>query len=136
VFKTTINLLSNTNFSVDLIQSNGAAGEFKDLATDITKLVGTPNVADFFPILKMLDPQGLKRRQTKNVKKVLDIFKDLINQRLKTRENKSVDTCKDMLDAMLNISKENEFMDKNMIQHLSLVSIIFPSSFPIINLEL
>ncbi|KEH15729.1 cytochrome P450 family protein, partial [Medicago truncatula] len=106
VFKTTINLLSNTIFSVDLIQSNGAAGEFKDLATDITKL--------------MLDPQGLKRRQTKNVTKVLDIFGDLINQRLEKRECTRVDTCKDMLDAMLNISKDNEFMDKNMIQHLSL----------------
>ncbi|KEH15730.1 cytochrome P450 family protein [Medicago truncatula] len=52
VFKTTINLLSNTIFSVDLIQSNGAAGEFKDLATDITKLAGTPNVADFFSCIE------------------------------------------------------------------------------------
>ncbi|XP_004496721.1 geraniol 8-hydroxylase-like [Cicer arietinum] len=119
VFKTTINLLSNTIFSVDLIHSNGAAGEFKDLVTDITKLVGTPNVADFFPILKMLDPQGVKRRQTKNVRKVLDIFEDLVSQRLKMREGTSVDSHKDMLDAMLNISKENEFMDTNMIQHLS-----------------
>ncbi|MCI67740.1 geraniol 8-hydroxylase-like, partial [Trifolium medium] len=33
VFKTTINLLSNTIFSVDLIQSNGEAGEFKDVVT-------------------------------------------------------------------------------------------------------
>ena len=125
VFKTTINLLSNTIFSEDLIQSNGAAGEFKDLATDITKLAGTPNLADFFPLLKMLDPQGLKRRQTKNVRKVLDIFGELINQRLKMREGTCLDTSKDMLDAMLNISKENEFMDKNLIQHLSLVSIVY-----------
>jgi hypothetical protein len=73
----------------------------------------------------MLDPQGLKRRQTKNVRKVLDIFGDLINQRLKMREGTCVDTNKDMLDAMLNISKDNEFMDKNMIQHLSHVCIIF-----------
>ncbi|KAK2404830.1 hypothetical protein P8452_10424 [Trifolium repens] len=119
VFKTTINLLSNTIFSMDLIHSNGAAEEFKDVVTNITKLAGTPNVADFFSALKMLDPQGLKRRQTKNVRKVLDIFGDLINQRLKTRGGTCVDTNKDMLDAMLNISKDNEFMDKNMIQHLS-----------------
>ncbi|WJX14716.1 hypothetical protein P8452_04936 [Trifolium repens] len=119
VFKTTINLLSNTIFSVDLIQSNGEAGEFKDLVTNITKLVGSPNVADFFPILKMVDPQGVKRKQAKNVKKVLDIFEDLVNQRLKTREGACVDTNKDMLDAMLNISKDNGFMDKNMILHLA-----------------
>jgi hypothetical protein len=48
VFKTTINLLSNTVFSMDLIHSNGAAEEFKDVVTHITKLAGTPNVADFF----------------------------------------------------------------------------------------
>ncbi|XP_004496849.1 geraniol 8-hydroxylase-like [Cicer arietinum] len=119
VFKTTINFLSNTIFSMDLISSNGAAGEFKDLVTDITKLAGTPNVADFFPLLKMLDPQGIKRRQTKNVRKILDIFEDLINQRLKIREGTGVYNNKDMLDAMLNISKENEFMDKNIIQRLS-----------------
>ncbi|KAK2458274.1 geraniol 8-hydroxylase [Trifolium repens] len=103
---------------MDLIHSNGAAEEFKDVVTNITKLAGTPNVADFFSALKMLDPQGLKRRQTKNVRKVLDIFGDLINQRLKMREG-TCDTNKDMLDAMLNISKDNEFMDTNMIQHLS-----------------
>ncbi|PNX56359.1 geraniol 8-hydroxylase-like, partial [Trifolium pratense] len=61
----------------------------------------------------------VKRKQAKNVRKVLDIFEDLINQRLKTREGSCVDTNKDMLDAMLNISKDNEFMDKNMIQHLA-----------------
>ncbi|CAK8573712.1 unnamed protein product [Lathyrus sativus] len=118
-FKTTINLLSNTIFSVDLIQTNGEAGEFKDLVTDITKLVGTPNLADFFPVLKMIDPQGVKRRQTENVKKLFDIFQDLVIQRLKMRESTCVDTNKDMLDSMLNIFKENEFIDNNMIKHLS-----------------
>lgn len=128
VFKTTINLLSNTIFSVDLIHSTGAAGEFKDVVTDITKLVGTPNLADYFPILRLLDPQGVKRRQTKNVKKVLDMFEALVNQRLKMRKDTGLDTQKDMLDAMLNISKENELMDKNMIAHLSHVCILL--SFP------
>ncbi|KAJ1423813.1 Cytochrome P450 [Sesbania bispinosa] len=70
VFKTTFNLLSNTIFSIDLFQSTGAAREFKDVLTDTLKLMGTPNLADFFPVLRMVDPQGLKRRQTKNVKKV------------------------------------------------------------------
>lgn len=125
VFKTTINLLSNTIFSVDLIQSAGAAGEFKDLVINITKLVGTPNLADYFPILKTLDPQGIKRRQTKNVQKVLDIFAGLVDQRLKQREDTHthVNVHDDMLDALLDISRENHMMDKTMIQHLSHVCI-------------
>ncbi|XP_004511453.1 geraniol 8-hydroxylase-like [Cicer arietinum] len=119
VFKTTINLLSNTIFSVDLVQSAGIAGEFKDLVTNITKFVGTPNLADYFPILKRVDPQGIKRRQAKNVEKVLDIFDRLVNQRLKLRENTNVDSHNDMLDALLNISTENKMMDKTIIEHLS-----------------
>ncbi|KAK2457539.1 geraniol 8-hydroxylase [Trifolium repens] len=119
VFKTTINLLSNTIFSEDLIQSTGTAGEFKDLVTNITKLVGSPNIADFFPLLKVIDPQGVKRQQTKNVAKVLDVFDRLIRKRLKLRESEDSNTHNDMLDALLNISKENEMMDKNMIEHLA-----------------
>ncbi|XP_061338646.1 geraniol 8-hydroxylase-like [Gastrolobium bilobum] len=119
VFKTTINLLSNTIFSVDLIQSTGTEEEFKDLIMNITYLVRTPNLADYFPVLKMVDPQGIKRRQAKNVRKVLDIFDHLVNQRLKLREGADFDTNNDMLDSLLNISQENKLMDKTMIEHLS-----------------
>ena len=51
-FKITINLLSNTIFSEDFAQTSGTAGEFKDVVTNITKLVGLPNVADFFPMFR------------------------------------------------------------------------------------
>ncbi|KAH1042012.1 hypothetical protein GYH30_024365 [Glycine max] len=115
-FKTTINLLSNTIFSVDLIHSTGKAEELKDLVTNIIKLVGTPNLVDFFPVLKMVDPQSIKRRQSKNSKKVLDMFNHLVSQRLKQREDGKVHN--DMLDAMLYISNDNKYMD-NMIEHLS-----------------
>ncbi|RDX88849.1 Geraniol 8-hydroxylase, partial [Mucuna pruriens] len=118
-FKTTINMLTNTIFSEDLVLSKDSAGEFKDLVTNITKLVGSPNIAEFFPVLKQIDPQGVKRQQTKNVAKVLDIFDGLIRQRLKLRESIGSNTHNDMLDALLDISKENEMMDKTMIQHLA-----------------
>ncbi|KAK7268394.1 hypothetical protein RIF29_21092 [Crotalaria pallida] len=118
-FKITINLLSNTIFSEDLVHSSGTAGEFKELITNITKLVGSPNIADFFPQLKIIDPQSVKRQQSKNVAKVLDIFDHLIRKRLKLRGCIGSDTYNDMLNALLNISKENEMMDKTMIEHLA-----------------
>lgn len=117
-FKTSINLLSNTIFSEDLAKSTGSAGEFKELVTNITKTVGTPNLADFFPVLKMIDPQGIKRQNTKNISKVLDIFDRLIKQRLKLRESTGSDTHNDMLDALLNISKENKMVDKTTMERL------------------
>ncbi|RZB91105.1 Geraniol 8-hydroxylase [Glycine soja] len=94
----------------------GKAEELKDLVTNIIKLVGTPNLVDFFPVLKMVDPQSIKRRQSKNSKKVLDMFNHLVSQRLKQREDGKVHN--DMLDAMLYISNDNKYMD-NMIEHLS-----------------
>ncbi|MED6139664.1 hypothetical protein PIB30_085971 [Stylosanthes scabra] len=117
-FKATLNLLSNTIFSIDLVESTDAAGEFKDVVTHITNLVGTPNLADFFPVLKKIDPQGINRRQAKNVRKVLDIFDRLINQRLKLREGNGFDRKNDMLDVLLTISKDNKLIDKTVIEHL------------------
>lgn len=134
-FKITINLLSNTIFSEDLVHSSGTAGEFKDLITNITKLVGSPNIADFFPVLKTIDPQGVKRQQTKNVAKVLHIFDRLIRQRLKHRESTGSDTHNDMLNALLNISKENEMMDKTMIEHLAHVCSFLHSLFTILQVQ-
>ncbi|XP_061354383.1 geraniol 8-hydroxylase-like, partial [Gastrolobium bilobum] len=119
-FKTAINLLSNTIFSLDLFHSTGSAGEFKELVTKIMKEVGTPNLADYFPILKMVDPQGVRRRTGSYVIKIIDIFRCLINQRLNLREGKS-NTMNYMLDTLLNISQENSHeMDNLQIEHLFL----------------
>ncbi|KAJ1423814.1 Cytochrome P450 [Sesbania bispinosa] len=126
VSKTTFNILSNSIFSIDLFQSTGAATEFKDVFTDTLKLVGAPNLADFFPVLRMIDPQGLKRRQTKNIRKVLDIIDGLVNQRLKMREGTNYESHNDMLDVMLNISQENKMIDKTMIEHVFYVFPIYP----------
>ncbi|KAK7853114.1 geraniol 8-hydroxylase [Quercus suber] len=52
-FKITLNLLSNTIFSVDLADSNSdTAREYKEIVWNIMKEVGRPNLADYFPVLK------------------------------------------------------------------------------------
>ncbi|KAJ1391216.1 Cytochrome P450 [Sesbania bispinosa] len=122
-FKTAINLLSNTIFSVDLVHSTGKAGEFKELVTKIMKEVGTPNLADFFPILKTVDPQGVKRRTASYATKMMDIFQSMIDQRLNLRSGTGFhNNVNDMLDTLINISQENnQEMDKLQMEHLFLV---------------
>ena len=121
-FKTTINLLSNTIFSRDLVHSSCAAGQFKELVANITKESGKPNLADYFPALKIVDPQGIRTRNAIYAGKVLDVFHDLINQRRKLTLKTGFDTNKDMLETLLNISQENgKEMDKINIEHLMLV---------------
>lgn len=115
-FKTSINFLSNTIFSLDFVNSTNDTGEYKDIVVNILKAVGTPNMSDFFPVLKMVDPQGIKRRCAFYVGKLFHVFADLIDQR---QQRKGFVTSNDMLDALLDIAKHNaEEMDREKIQHL------------------
>ncbi|CAJ1932945.1 unnamed protein product [Sphenostylis stenocarpa] len=121
-FKTTINLLSNTVYSEDLVQSAERAGEFKELVTNIMKEIGRPNLADCFPVLKVLDPHGIRRRTGSYFSKLLNIFEGLIHKRLELRKDDAgYCTKNDMLDAILNNAQENcQETDRVKIQHLSL----------------
>ena len=121
-FKTTINLLSNTFYSEDLIHSSDKAGEFKELVANIMKEVGRPNIADCFPVLKMVDPHGIRRRTGSYFWKLLKMFKGLVRERLKLRKDSGYCTRDDILDVMLNNAEENsQEMYKDKIERLSLV---------------
>lgn len=119
-FKTAINLLSNSIFSVDLVQSADRTGEFKETVVNILKEIGRPNVADYFPILKKLDPLGIRRRATIHFRMMLDVFHHLVTQRLKLRETTGSPTNNDILDSMLSYENRQE-IDGERIQRLLLV---------------
>ncbi|KAM4072699.1 hypothetical protein ACB094_11G158500 [Castanea mollissima] len=52
-FRTSLNLLSNTIFSVDLVDPNSAIGrELSKLVHSILEVGSHPNLADYFPVLK------------------------------------------------------------------------------------
>ncbi|AET02723.2 putative geraniol 8-hydroxylase [Medicago truncatula] len=119
-FMTTTNLLSNTFFSADFVHSVEEAGEYKEIVVSILKEVGAPNLSDFFPMLKIFDLQGIRRRSVISVKKVLSIFRRFVGERLKMREGTGSIGNGDVLDALLNISLDDGKieMDKDEIEHL------------------
>ncbi|BFG16155.1 hypothetical protein CerSpe_024300 [Prunus speciosa] len=121
-FITTLNLLSRTVFSVDLEDPKSeTAREFKELVWSIMEEVGKPNLADYFPVLKKIDPMGIRRRLTKHLRKMIDLFDSLIFQRLETRKSHDYVTANDMLDTLINMSEEkNEDMDIPETHHLFL----------------
>ncbi|PQQ16309.1 geraniol 8-hydroxylase-like [Prunus yedoensis var. nudiflora] len=62
-FKTTLNLLSRTIFFVDLADaSSEMAREFKETVSGLMEEAGKPNWGVFFPVLRKIDPQGIRRR--------------------------------------------------------------------------
>jgi hypothetical protein len=124
-FKTTLNILSNTILSVDLADPNSdTARKFKEIVWNIMKDIGKPNLADYFPVLKKIDPQGIRQRMIVNGGKMIDLFAHLISERLQLRKVSSSIPNRDILDTLLNMIEENsEKMDKTTMEHFFLVSI-------------
>ncbi|KAK1423393.1 hypothetical protein QVD17_18695 [Tagetes erecta] len=103
-FRTSLNLLSNTLFSKDLVDPNEDSGkEFKDVIENITEDAAKPNVVDFFPVLKKIDPQGIRRKMDRHFGKVLEIFDELIQERLRNGTSNEGD----VLDVCLKFIQEN-----------------------------
>nr|AUR26638.1 cytochrome P450 oxidase 76B6-like protein [Platycodon grandiflorus] len=121
-FLTSLNLLSNTIFSKDLTDPNlDSVKELKELVCDIFVEAGKPNLADFFPVLKKIDPQGIRRSMTVHLDKMLQLLGGLIKERLELRkvQKKSSSGNSDMLDMCLDINEENpEEIDIALIQRL------------------
>ncbi|GAY69063.1 hypothetical protein CUMW_269100 [Citrus unshiu] len=61
-FNTSINLLSNTIFSIDLVHPNER--KFKDTVWGMMEEAGKPNLSDHFPLLKKLHLQGTSHHNT------------------------------------------------------------------------
>nr|WJK44486.1 geraniol-10-hydroxylase 1 [Camptotheca acuminata] len=117
-FRTSLNLLSNTIFSMDLANpSSDMAQELKEVVCRIMEEAGKPNLVDYFPVLKKIDPQGLRRGLTIHFGMVIELFDDLINQRLELKNTAN----NDVLDALLNIAEDqNDGLDRKHINHLLL----------------
>lgn len=82
-FCTMLNLISNSFFSMDIVDINSdAAQEFKDLIGGLSEVTGSPNISDFFPFLAPLDLQGRSHRFGRHFIKLMAIFERIIKNRL------------------------------------------------------
>ncbi|KAL2472350.1 Cytochrome [Abeliophyllum distichum] len=67
-----------------------------------TKVLSTPNLVVYFPVLKGIDPQGIMKESKSHFGKVYSILQDMINERLKLRGVKN-----DILESLLDYSQSN-----------------------------
>ncbi|KAL8111060.1 hypothetical protein AgCh_026709 [Apium graveolens] len=107
-FTTALNQMSNTCFSEDVAHFNSDqdGNEFQNAVKTIMKVDGTMNFADYFPWLKIFDPQGI-RRDAKAAYTWLDqLCEKFINQRLRHRES-NFPPYGDLLDSFLDFRQEN-----------------------------
>lgn len=69
----------------------------------VMELAGKPNVADFLPILRWLDPQGIRRTTQFHVERAFEIAGQFIRERMESMREGEVaeDKRKDFLDVLL-----------------------------------
>lgn len=122
-FTTTVNLMSNTVFSLDLADpSSETAREFRETVMNIMEGAGIPNLGDYFPLLRKIDPHGIRRRMTIQFGKILDLLDRMMKERSQFRKLPGSVKNNDVLDTLLDILEENtEEVNRTQIQHLLLV---------------
>ncbi|KAI3495020.1 hypothetical protein L1887_37125 [Cichorium endivia] len=125
VFTTTLNTLSKYIFSVDFGQYDTVSSqEFKEAVMALLNIAGRPNLADFFPILKPFDPQGLIRQGNVYGNKLLTIIDRIIDQRLQSRSSPSSyegvsSKNNDVLDSLLGLTeKDDSVFSRDDMRHL------------------
>ncbi|XP_050380392.1 cytochrome P450 76A2-like [Argentina anserina] len=112
VFLMTFNLLGNLMLSRDLVDPNSKEGlEFFEAMRGLMEANGVGNMSDYFPWLKWLDLQGVKRRMNKHVGKALEIASGYVKARLKERKLIGGEKTRDFLDVLLDY--ESDEMDES-----------------------
>ncbi|KAF7135017.1 hypothetical protein RHSIM_Rhsim08G0105300 [Rhododendron simsii] len=130
VFKTSLNVISNTIFSIDMADpTQDSVNQFRHLIWQIMVEAGKPNLADYFSILAKIDPQGIRRRLANHFGETFELFGRLIDERLELRRLRKSRAENDVIDILLNISEDSGEINRNHIEHLCLVCLLpFPPS--------
>ncbi|KAK4422736.1 Ferruginol synthase [Sesamum alatum] len=85
VFSTTMEMLSRTVFSADMLDpGSDAMKELQVLNANIMVLEAKPNLSDYFPFLRPFDPQGIRRKIRASYDRLQELI-DYIDQRIKCR---------------------------------------------------
>ncbi|KAI3876251.1 hypothetical protein MKX03_028481 [Papaver bracteatum] len=96
------NLLGNLFFSKDVMDLKSATGtKLYQLLGEIVVLSTTPNIADFFPWLRSLDPQNLSKRTKKAVNACANILDGFAKERRSTDLLHNTNEDKDYWDLLM-----------------------------------
>ncbi|KAL9172259.1 hypothetical protein ABFS82_03G033600 [Erythranthe guttata] len=121
---TSLNLISTTLFSIDFSRfGSDSAQEMKSTIKGLMTIAGTPNLVDYFPILKLIDPQGLKSESDAYVGKLLTTFDQITSERLRSMGVSSSDSPRknDLLQVLLDLIQERDSdLSRDELKHLFL----------------
>ncbi|KAE9618600.1 hypothetical protein Lal_00047306 [Lupinus albus] len=100
-FLMSFNLIGNLIFSKDLLDTEMERGaRFYDHTVKVMEYAGKPNAADFLPILRWFDPQGIRRNTQFHVDRAFEIAGCFIKERMENGGNNGKES-KDFLEVLL-----------------------------------
>jgi len=114
LFLTMMNLMMNMLWggSVKAEDMESVGTEFKGVISEITRLLGVPNVSDFFPMLARFDLQGLVKKMhlyARDLDAILDRAIEQM-QRLRSRDGDDGE-CKDFLQHLMKLRDQEADSD-------------------------
>ncbi|XP_010433602.1 PREDICTED: flavonoid 3'-monooxygenase-like [Camelina sativa] len=101
----TMNMLWGGTVKADEMESVGT--EFKGVISEITRLLGEPNISDFLPMLASFDLQGLVKKMHVCARELDTILDKAIEQmqRLRSRDGDDGE-CKDLLQHLMKLKDQ------------------------------
>ncbi|GLT64379.1 hypothetical protein SLA2020_368780 [Shorea laevis] len=119
------NLVGNFLLSQDLLSSQSEDGkEFFDAMGKVAEWGTTPNVADFFPALKWLDPQGIKRKMEKDMGRAIKIISGFVERRIEEKKLGKEKQTKHILDVLLEHQSNGRDRDDELTEQKVIIFIL------------
>ncbi|KAL5728125.1 hypothetical protein ACHQM5_001247 [Ranunculus cassubicifolius] len=108
-FSTAMNVLTKMMWGGTLKENEGTnlGAEFRQVVSDITDLLGKPNISDFYPSSERFDLQGIQKTIKVSSDQFDKIFDTIIEQRLKLKEGERK-RSKDFLQLLLQLKEEED----------------------------
>ncbi|KAL3642653.1 hypothetical protein CASFOL_013468 [Castilleja foliolosa] len=102
LFATAFDTVGNLTLSLDVTGMNhDKASEFFEAFLMFFEWLGKANVADFFPVLKWMDPQGIKKNTGKYLERLIGFTSEIVKERIVEKESGVVRERDDFLDVLL-----------------------------------
>lgn len=114
-FTTSLNMMSASLFSAEFARlGSDSSQEMKEVVSGAMRWVGTPNLGDYFPVLRSADPQGIWKETEFYFGKVFGIFDEIIDERLRSGGEKQ-----DLVQALIDLNLRDEAqITREDIKHL------------------
>ncbi|KAI3713339.1 hypothetical protein L1987_71916 [Smallanthus sonchifolius] len=120
-FMTSLRVITNVLWGSSLVEdeeSRNLGIEFREVVIETVRLLGAPNLSDFFPVLSRLDLQGVEREMKVAWKKIDRIFERIIEERIRSKPEDGVEQHgrKDFLQILLELKEQKVSMSLDITQ--------------------